>query len=158
GSVDASTQSADAGPPMSDAAAIARTPNQDVAASDSAPRPPAADQLETDPCDVQEGTLTNEGLIRQSSRVEGYLRGRDPGEDAYYAHAHLARRLARERERRMRQGHVWLGADISAVPPRLYRLAPGSTPTQALVLPADVETERGLPVAIEGSILTPTQF
>ena len=121
------------------------------------PKPAAPHQLDVDVCDVQVAALTNEGLALQLHRVHSYLEPRKRGQDDYYAYANLLRRLTEERRPRMKQGHVWLGADLAAMPRSLYLLQPGRGP-ELLVTEVDTAPYLGNAAPVVGELVTAGQF
>jgi len=119
---------------------------------------PAAVQLDMDPCQVDVPSLTNETLALQLNRADAYLVARRKGQDDYYAYANLLRRLVTENRRRMRMGHLWLGEKTAAMPSSLYRLSSGVF-GEVVVTEANIEAERGAPVALDGvAVMTPAQL
>lgn len=115
-------------------------------------------EAEFDPCAVEERSLTNEQLILTWTRVTDYTDSRKRGEGRFYDYANLGRRIAEERRRRARMGHVWLGANLRAMPDRLYDLQPVSGTTIAVYI-ANREQERGAPQSrTVSSVITPSQF
>jgi hypothetical protein len=121
------------------------------------PKPAAPHQLDVDVCDVQVAPLTNEGLALQLHRVHSYLEPRKRGQDDYYAYANLLRRLTQERRPRMKLGHVWLGADLAAMPRSLYLLQPGRGP-ELIVTEVDAAPYLGNAAPVLGELVTAAQF
>lgn len=113
---------------------------------------PTADSGDFDPCALDVGGLTNEGLVRAWDRATSYLRGRSRGADRYYDYANLERRVSEERNRRIRLGHLWLAGDRPRMPHTLYELKPVGTDGVA-VLPGDVGQASGAPDGLGGSYL-----
>lgn len=124
------------------------------------PAPPEELKLDADPCELEVTTLTNEALIAQINRTRKYLDERSRGDDDYYAFANLMRRLAVERQERMKRGHVWIGDDTQA-PASLYQLTSGSF-GEVIIELTNAEAERkdvsSIYVNSQLSIVTPWQL
>jgi hypothetical protein len=119
-------------------------------------QPPPA-PAEVGPCEVDVPSLTNEQLIRQAQRAEAFLKSHEKGDD-YYDYANLMRRVVDERQKRAREGHVWLVADPPAIPTALFELQPGEG-LQVLIVPISVADELGKPGAKAAtSVLTQDQL
>jgi uncharacterized protein DUF4157 len=124
-------------------------------APDTTTPPPAA--ADVGPCEVDVPSLTNQGLVQQLQRARNFLQNHEKGDD-YYDHANLMRRAVDERNKRARQGHVWLLTDPPAIPSVLYELQPGGM-LQVDVVPADVAAELGPPTTRPStSVITPSQL
>lgn len=109
---------------------------------------------EFDPCAVNVGDLTNAQLVDHLVRTRNFLAGKQYGEgDGYYDWANLDRRLARARQARIRQGHLWLGeSNISSVPSELYSISAGTLNIHILPAPSSASEGDG------GRIISRSQF
>ncbi len=108
--------------------------------------------------DVDVAALTNEMLNAEALRVDDWLRGYglggDPDTPEYWT---LARRLRKERQRRVKAGHVWLATVEPASPGRLIGLKTEGT-RQHIIL-VDLAKAMGPPEMPGGlMIMTETQF
>src|SRR5207247_1166081 len=91
------------------------------ARASTSPPSVAGAQANAGPCAVDAPALSNEGLLLQLNRARVYLSQHERGEGQFYDYANLFRRLSRERQARVSNGHVWLAEPgLLHVPDMLY--------------------------------------
>jgi uncharacterized protein DUF4157 len=109
------------------------------------------------PCNVREGELTNYALLAEyRSAMRVISQGRDaPG---YFDYRNLQRRLATERDRRVRLGHAWLATMPDGIPETLYRIVDQANGAYSVLAVAGV-TASGAPEDVSSApLMTNSQF
>ena len=104
------------------------------------------------------GELTNVDFILEMANVRSWLASHGEADPEYAAHVSRRGEIEEERRRRVALGHLWITAELSVSPGRLYQLVQRDGNITAVVI-ANAEQVEGVPHDLGGNpIMTPEQF